>query len=190
MQENDFDAVADERLVRELSGLSEGPPPPAALEDRVVRELRDRGLLERGASWPRRLLVAAAAVVLFGGGWLAGRGGSAVAPVSPPEPRFALFLLGGAEDGPDEVARVEEYRAWAVELARQGQLLAGEKLGPSAWRLDAAAGEPTPAALQEKSLSGFFLLTTDDPEEALAIARSCPHLRHGGEVLLRPIVPT
>lgn len=190
MPENDFDSRADERLLRELRGLSRGPSPAADLEDRVVNELRHRGLLHDGASWRRRLLAAAAAVVLFGGGWLVGRDGSQPPPAAPPEARYVLFLLGGAEPGPDEAARVDEYRAWAVELARDGKLAGGEKLGPSGWLLDAEAGVSTPVALPEEGLSGFFLLTTEDPEEALEIARSCPHLRHGGEVLLRPIVPT
>jgi hypothetical protein len=33
-------------------------------------------------------------------------------------------------------------------------------------------------------------LAAGDVAEALAIARTCPHLRHGGTVSVRPIEPT
>jgi hypothetical protein len=193
MPEIDFDRGADDRLVRRLRTLAEGPAPPERVEERVVAELRARGLLEPRRAW-RRLLAAAAAVVLFAGGWLAGRAPVDLSSAPHPPAGFALFLLGGVEPGADEAELVEEYRAWAVGLAREGQLSAGEKLGPSAWLLDGASGETVlrtaPEAVRAAPLSGFFLLTTGDPEEALAIARSCPHLRHGGEVLLRPIEQT
>lgn len=189
----DDESSADDRLVRRLSGLREEPSPPSALEDRVVDELRARGLLARRQPLSRRLMAAAAAVALFAGGWLAGRAPAESSPHSPAA-NYVLFLLGGVEPGPDEAERVEEYRAWAVRLARAGQLSAGEKLGTAAWLLDGGSGDidlrPAPAAHQAAPLSGFFLLTAAGPEDALAIARSCPHLRHGGEVLLRPIEPT
>ena len=38
--------------------------------------------------------------------------------------------------------------------------------------------------------AGFFIIAARTDEEALAIARSCPHLRYGGTVALRPIEPT
>lgn len=193
MPETDHDA-ADERLARRLRILADGPAPPASVEGRVVAELRSRGLLRHGASWRRRLLAAAAALALFAGGWVAGRGSADLSPPTPPAATYALFLLGGVESGPDEAERVEEYRGWAIGLARRGRLVAGEKLGTAAWLLAGTTGGTTlrtaPAAHRAAPLSGFFLLTADDPEEALAIARSCPHLRHGGEVLLRPIEPT
>jgi hypothetical protein len=193
MPEIDFDSGADDRLVRRLRTLAEGPAPPERVEERVVAELRARGLLEPRRAW-RRLLAAAAAVVLFAGGWLAGRSASDPAPAPPPAATYALFLLGGVEEAANEAELVEEYRAWAVGLARAGELAAGEKLGRAAWLLDGAAGETVLRTAAEAHraapLSGFFLLTTGDPEEALTIARSCPHLRHGGEVLLRPIEQT
>jgi hypothetical protein len=37
---------------------------------------------------------------------------------------------------------------------------------------------------------GFFLVRAATAEEAEAIARGCPHLRHGGTISLREIDPT
>ena len=58
-----------------LAALSRGVAPGAELEDRVVADLRERGLLRRrgpGLRW-QMVGVAAAAILLFVGGFLAGR---------------------------------------------------------------------------------------------------------------------
>jgi hypothetical protein len=34
---------------------------------------------------------------------------------------------------------------------------------------------------------GFFIISAGSFEDALAVARGCPHLRHGGAILVRPI---
>lgn len=197
MAERDFRDDAEERLVEDLRCLAEGPPPPERVARRLVAELRAQGLLKPGGIWRRRLLAGAAAALLFASGIVAGRGVQGpgpAAPSAPPAPRYALFLLGGVEPSPDEAALVEEYRSWARDLARAGLLSSGHKLDATAWLLHGSDSEADvltpPAAHRAAPLSGFFLLTTEDPREALEIARSCPHLRHGGEVLLRPIEPT
>lgn len=180
-----------ERLQEDLRGLAAGPSPPEGAEARLVAELRARDLLSSRQRLLRRSLVTAAgAAFLFVGGVFAGLSWRGADPVEPPAARYALFLLGGVDAGPDEAALVDEYRSWASELARTGQLVAGEKLDPAAWLVEGNEVLMAPAAHRAAPLSGFFLLTTNDPERALAIARSCPHLRHGGRVLLRPIEPT
>lgn len=195
MSENERIPNDGDRPARELRALATGPPPPPDIEERIVAELRARGLLGKRHVRPRRLLAAAAALAIFLVGASIGRWSARPAPSGEPPPvGFALFLLGGAQPADDETARVEEYRSWAIDLATHGELARGEKLAPSAWRLflegDAVSVRSAPISTTGGSLSGFFLLTTDDLDEALAVARSCPHLRHGGEVLLRPIEPT
>jgi hypothetical protein len=39
-------------------------------------------------------------------------------------------------------------------------------------------------------LAGYFIVTARDAGEAIEIARSCPHLKHGGAIAVRPIDPT
>jgi hypothetical protein len=34
---------------------------------------------------------------------------------------------------------------------------------------------------------GFFIIVADDEQAALAIAETCPHLKYGGRVVVRPI---
>lgn len=85
------------------------------------------------------------------------------------------FVEGRAAD---EAARVTEYRAWAGRLQRAGQLVSAEKLKDSARLLegDALVASPEPGP------QGYFLIRARDMAEAEAIARDCPHLRHGGRV--------
>jgi hypothetical protein len=40
------------------------------------------------------------------------------------------------------------------------------------------------------AVRGFFIIRAATEAEALGVARTCPHLRHGGAVAVRPIVPT
>jgi len=49
-------------------------------------------------------------------------------------------------------------------------------------------GPPFPAAEQGR-LGGYFLVTAASLEQALEIARDCPHLRYGGRVVVRPVDP-
>jgi hypothetical protein len=161
--------------------------PPPRLEDRVVSTLRERGLLRDGAprifsqrwAWPAAI---AAGLLLFAGGFTLGRG----ARSAPDLPRYTLLLYEGPEfngAGIRESELVAEYSGWARELAGRGRLVAGEKLSAQGWALG-------PAAADRRDPSGFFIIAARSDEEALSIARSCPHLRHGGTVSLRAIDPT
>jgi hypothetical protein len=161
--------------------------PPPGLEDRVVSTLRERGLLRDAAPrnvsprwvWPAAI---AAGLLLFAGGFTLGR-----APRPAPDlPRYTLLLYEGPEfnrAGTRESELVAEYSGWARELADRGRLVAGEKLSTQGWALGSAAAD-------RRDPSGFFIIAARSDDEALSIARSCPHLRHGGTVSLRAIDPT
>lgn len=144
--------------------------------------------------------LAAACLVAFTAGWF-GRS-LALEPAAPApvdaRPRF-LLLLGEAGAGgklpPEELtARIEEHRAWARGLASRGLLEVADRLEPRAVRLDRIGGDGggsadpvAPAADDPGTVRGFFLIRAGDLEEALGIAGTCPHLRHGGSVTVRPI---
>lgn len=187
---NNQDESGFEAPARSLAGLPRGLAPRPEVEERIVSELRARGLL-RGtnpsASKARRWLAAAAALALFA----AGIGVARLLPARaarPSGPRFALFLLRGderlPEKGPEEAARVAEYRAWARGLAGAGRFVSGEKLGDAAELL---GGLPPAAPLSRDEIRGYFVISASSLAEALAVARGCPHLRHGGQILVRPI---
>lgn len=197
--------MTDERRgqdeVPELSGLSREGAVPPALEERVVQSLRRERLLAGGAPrWPRSLVWAgatAAAVGIFFAGVLIG---AARRPASPPEfqATYALLLRSGLEyqetsNAEQEQQRVEEYRAWAGGVYQGGVGIRGEKLGDDGRLLRQQAETSLPSDDLEHEpgvLGGFFLINANSLEEALRIARSCPHLRYGGTIEVRPIDPT
>lgn len=76
-----------------------------------------------------------------------------------------------------------EYGAWAGRLHRASQLVGAEKLTHDVRLLEGSAlvASPVPGP------QGFFLIRARDLAEAEAIARECPHLRHGGRVSIQAV---
>jgi hypothetical protein len=137
-----------------------------------------------GWRWPTLLL---AGVVLFVAGALVGRQLPTPAP-RPVGARFILFLDDpqGRERDAEEAGRVREYGAWARQQRAAGLLVGGEKLEPTALALE-GDGPPVPTAVPAAVVGGYFIVVASDLEAAVAIARTCPHLRHGGRIVIRPI---
>lgn len=174
-----------------LRGLAAGGEPSASLENAAVERLRARGLItaRRSRRLPR-LAAAAAGVALFAAGLYLGSRAPAVPPVagSAVLPRYVLFLY----DAPDEAAltsaemdrRVEEYGSWARGVAETGADISGEKLGPERRVLGQGLASTASA------LGGYFVVSGRDYDAALALARSCPHLLHGGTIEVRLIEET
>jgi hypothetical protein len=130
----------------------------------------------------------------------AGREEALPETVGPPAPERWLLLL--YEDAayrapatPEEhAARVAEYVAWAEGLREQGVVVDGEELaGPvESEMLDGRRGaiETGPGAPSGPvgTVAGYFVVEVLDREAAIAIARTSPHLAHGGTVVVRRIV--
>ncbi|MEQ9398655.1 MAG: YciI family protein, partial [Longimicrobiales bacterium] len=113
-----------------------------------------------------------------------------------PDPSFVLVLEGvwpdRAEVAPEEVSRrAAEYWAWTSELAARGVLLAAGDLQWDPGRRVEAGGGVAPtsagAAAEGSLVVGLFALRVGSYEEALALARECPHLRYGGSVSVRRV---
>jgi hypothetical protein len=191
----------DELTPQEADAISRLPrvaPPPPGLEDATVAALAARGLLRRPRRRVDAWLALAASLLLFAGGLALGLLGGETAPAAPADarPRFALFLYEGPryrqpEPGAME-ARVEEYMNWARAEREDGAVEGGEKLRDGAdlsVGADGAAGTVPPVPGAER-LAGYFLIRAADQRSALAIARSCPHVRYGGTIVVREIEET
>jgi len=167
-----------------LSALPRETLPPKALEERTVQVLRRAGLLRA----PRRHFWAmgAAALVLVGLAYTAGAARSGL--MGDRGPRYVLLLREDAAfhvpPGGEE-ALVAEYRDWALRLRRERRLLSGEELDPAALLLPRVASPP-----EEARVTGFFVILAGDDSEALAIAKTCPHVLYGGKIEVRRIHPT
>ena len=188
-EREDPELTAEE--ARALAALASGPLPPARLEDETIAKLVAQGLL-RGRRPSRLALIAAAAsgIALFAAGLFVGERRISGGGPEGGARQYVLLLY----DAPDEAvltdaemqARVSEYRAWAQGVRRAGGQIRGEKLeSDGRWLGPTLAG-----AGSGHPLGGFFVFSAADDASAEAVARSCPHLRHGGTIEVRPVAKT
>lgn len=187
--QDNFNEAPEERI----RALKSSPTPPARLEESVVQALYREGLLRikrRGfAVYLRQAAVLAACIALFAGGVLVGKR-TRPAPAASAGSRYVLLL--SQIDGPQgsdpilEAQRVTEYRDWARNQRAAGHLLLGEKLEDDALLLkDPNAG--IEVVHSQDSVSGLFLIAAQNLDGAVAVARTCPHLRYGGRIVIRPV---
>jgi len=174
-----------------------------ALDDRVPE--RDpwpalRATLEapaRGGALPRWILAFAAGVVLtlaavYALGLLRRPLHGERSGVELAAGDAFLLLLHEPEDfssgvsEAEHAAIVERYATWARDLGARCQ--AGDELAAGGWELRpdespvaVDAGTPRPG------IGGYFLVRASDEEQALALARTCPHLDQGGWIELRRV---
>jgi len=167
----------DDEGRRMLAGLPEAHL-PAGLENTVVASLCARGLV-RSRRRGLVALVGATGLVLAVAIAVAI---SVRAPSAPTGPRFMLLLYEGPDfGGGHEASHVVEYAAWARSVRARGINIQGEKLKAGEQILGQRAQKPN------ELLGGWFMLFARDQEEAVEIARSCPHLAHGGMISVREI---
>jgi len=174
--------------------------PPRGLKGRITQSLRDRGLLRSTRPGWRRVGrtvgAIAAAILLFATG--VGIGRRSVTPARDTRPSYMLLLYEGRDfdldrSRPGDLAAHEaEYDAWARGLKARGVGVQGRALALTAHVL-----RNTPRGVQVETedagrddIDGFFIIRVSDEAEAVAIARTHPHLRHGGWIALRPIKQT
>jgi hypothetical protein len=194
-------------LAEGLRVLARDEPPPVELEDRLVAALRAQGWLGatrrpagqrpftgHGSATRAVAFTAVAAAVAFALGVALGPQFRTVPGAHPDQrPRYALFLYqapASLTEPAGRTARVAEYRAWARSLAGQGLLVGADKLGRHGFLLSGTGTSERLVESPEGVVSGFFLIRADSLDEALALARTCPHIRHGGRIALRPVDPT
>ena len=178
-----------------LRALERELPPPPHLKRRVTATLTSRGLLRRAAVSPLRAAGAlAAAVLLFAAGLVVGRRDGS--PPADGRTSYALLLYEGREFDRQipEQTYIAEYTAWAAELRRRGAFVEGHPLDAGSRVLsasgDSVVAESRDVASDAGTMAGFFIIRAADDAEALAIARTCPHLKHGGRIALRTVIPT
>lgn len=195
-----------------VDGLPLEIEPPAALEERVTARLLERGLIEPGARRrpetrlaARAWLAAVAAALLVTIGFLAGRASDRL-PATTPQPgagpapvKYALLLYETEGFRPAErselLARYREYGEWVAEARNRGQFVTGEDFRVDDGRViepSAAGPRVSPGLVPGTAgpLSGVFVVTARDYDQAVELATRLPHLSHGGQVIVQRIDPT
>jgi len=91
---------------------------------------------------------------------------------------------------PDQIQNVmAQWGAWFNGLAQEGKLKAGQ---PLEREVKVVSGKNRtvsdgPFAESKEAVGGYFLLTVDNFDDAVAIARDCPGLEYGISVEVRPV---
>ncbi len=174
-----------------FSNLPREADVPPALKQRTLAALRQRGLVRPAANPPTRALRAvlslAAGLALFAAGdWNAQRRLSpASATTVTTESKYALMLYEpeSFDSSLSHETLASEYGTWASTLG--GRFVAGEALGDA--RTINAVG-PVAELPRTERPTGYFIVRAATWDAAMAIARDCPHLRHGGIVSVRAII--
>ena len=119
------------------------------------------------------------------------------APVRPAEtrPSFMIVYEGAWPDraglSQDEVARrAEEYWAFAIDLAREGVLVAAgdARFDGGRWvRPEGLVPIPATEVQAPSHFVGMLTLRVDSYDEAADIAMRSPHLRYGARVSVRQV---
>ncbi len=178
---DDVELSDEER--RRLERLKRDVAPPSHIEADLIRALRQRGLIrDPRKHWVTAATLAASLLAGLAAALFVYRQVADRAPLD--QPQFVLLLYAG-DDGATG-SRRDEYAAWARSMASQGTKISGlELVEPSELMavLPESQVQPTPAQPR-----GFFIVSAPNLAEARRIAASCPHLRYGGQVVLRRAV--
>ena len=185
MNDEQQDLSPDER--KALGAMKQDRQPPARVEQAILHTLRQRGLLAVRRRWSLPV-IAAAAVALVLAAWLGAQWQARRAPAEPihlAQSRFVILLYAGdSAANADGMSRRDEYAAWTHRLAAQGTTISGEELEETG--VDIPAGSMSSQTLAQPR--GYFVIGARDVADARAIAATCPHLRHGGRIVVRRIV--
>ncbi len=93
----------------------------------------------------------------------------------------------------DMQAYIGEYKTFTQDIAKSGHLVAGEALQPvsAATTVRTRNGETTltdgPFAETKEQLGGYYLIEAKDLDDAIAVAKRIPTVRHGA-IEVRPIM--
>jgi len=176
--------------------LSHAEPPPE-LAARVRETLEARGLVGstvgRGRFWAVRAALIAAGVllgVMGSGAYHEARESSGTATVNMPNAsrseQFVLLLYGvtPADTGAVHIAREREYGRWASALGDGARWVGGHELHDVVAQL---GGDASSANTASERMAGFFVIEARSREQATEIARTCPHVRYGGRVVVMTV---
>lgn len=105
-----------------------------------------------------------------------------------------LFVLLTERDAPEDPSVYPDMGRFAMELAAKGKLRGGSPLHPESegTRVRTRSGKPIvtdgPFSETKEVIGGYFLIDCESQEEAMELAKQCPHNRIG-VVEVREVIP-
>jgi hypothetical protein len=151
----------------ELESLPRELAPPPQARSAIAAGLRRERLLRRRRAGVWAVAAALTLIVLT----------VLLFPTRRPAANYVLLLYESPQFTGGSHA---EYAKWAEQM--RPLVAGGEELDTRA--ILATSGAPS----ESPTLGGYFLIRAGDDATAVRVARACPHLRHGGSVVLRKIV--
>ena len=96
-----------------------------------------------------------------------------------------MLIMSTERDGPVDPSVFPEMGKFAGELSAQGKLKGGQPLHPEAQgaRIRLSGTQPVvtdgPFTETKEIIGGYFIIECESREEAIEIAKRCPHTRVG-----------
>jgi hypothetical protein len=109
----------------------------------------------------------------------------------PFKSQFILLVHNDDIPPADPMQQVREYSAWLKKIKGQ-RMAGGEHLQDKGWILTTNAKKTVDAKVQDaftgrNEIGGYFSFEASNQDEAVAIAKTCPHLNYKGTLELREI---
>ncbi len=113
---------------------------------------------------------------------------------TPNQNEYLLLFRGTGWDkglSPEELQKVmTQFKGWLDGLAEQGKLKGAQPLKREGKIVSGKKGRVVadgPFAESKEAIGGYFLISVESLEEALAIAKNCPTLDYGSQLEVRPV---
>ncbi len=109
-------------------------------------------------------------------------------------PEFILLLTGGdfSALSPAEMqSAYEKYMGWTMKLREEGSYIAADELEMTGKIIQPGQTmivSDGPFAESKEAVGGFYKIKAGGLDEAVEIAKGCPHLIYGGSVEVRPTI--
>ena len=179
-------------------GELQAPRPQGGAQERIALALMSA--VNQTTREKPTMKVSWLAAALLAGVLLGGTAGLTIKPKSEATasvaagPMYLLLLHESTREQQEVTAAqldsiVGEYRNWARRLQTEQKLVGAEKLRDEAGRWLDPAGTLT-LAEPDEHVSGYFVIRAQNYDEAVAVARSSPHLKYGGTIEVRAIQDT
>ena len=100
-------------------------------------------------------------------------------------------IYGPDRESPAARERRAQHIAYSRELGATRLAGSGLKDSTAATTIRTAAGKQTihdgPFGESGEQLGGYFLIEASDDAAAAALARTCPHIKYGGSIVVRRV---
>lgn len=166
-------------------GLKETQTPPQTLENQVVNQLISQGLVKPRTT--SRLLRTwgisiAASIIFFVAGYYVHAFSSTSARNYLADFNYMLLLHEDSQfiTG-DPQQRFQEYAQWMGGIYEKGMQIDGQELARKAHNVQTQASK-------KSYTTGYFLLKAATLQQAKEVAQSCPHVKYGGDIEIKPIL--